>query len=161
VSDKREVTMARDTRVTADVLLSDVEQQKFDAIVLPGGMPGATHLRNSEGLASMLKAQNDRGDIIGAICASPAVVLEPIGVLNGKKAACYPVKTFQKQIEKHAVASDMNTEPVIVSKNIVTSRGPGTAFSFALTLLEELSGEKQAKSVADGLLLTHRSAPRV
>lgn len=95
---------------------------------------------------SALKAQASAGKLVGAICASPAKVLLPIGLLDGKKATAYP--GFSDQLpDQSAVA-----QRVVVDGNIITSRGPGTALEWALQLAELLVGKDKAGEVAKGLL---------
>ncbi|PIU39866.1 MAG: DJ-1 family protein, partial [Candidatus Omnitrophica bacterium CG07_land_8_20_14_0_80_50_8] len=86
---KREVTGAHDITVETDLMLEQY-QGIPDAVVLPGGMPGAANLNQSEALKDLLQKMKRAGKIIAAICASPAVVLAPNGILEGKKATCYP-----------------------------------------------------------------------
>ena len=71
-------------------MLKDCLANEYDAIVLPGGMPGAKLFHECTPLVDLLKKQNAAGKIVAAICASPAVVLAQNGLLDGKKALCYP-----------------------------------------------------------------------
>ena len=89
------------------------------------------HLKNT---SSNIKNKSDsnrllKGKIISAICASPALVLAPLGLLDGKKATCYP--GCEEQFTKKVVFSE---ERVVADGNIITSRGPGTAIEFSLEL---------------------------
>ena len=86
----RSVRGAHDVYVGCDALLADVCSQDFDAIVLPGGMPGAKNLHESTAVTKVIQDTFARGALVCAICASPAYVLAPAGVLKGKKATCYP-----------------------------------------------------------------------
>src|SRR5690554_5852463 len=83
VMSQRQITGAHNVQLRADALMADVMDQEFDAIVLPGGMPGATHISECTALVSMLKEQQSRGELVAAICASPAVVLAKHGMLEG------------------------------------------------------------------------------
>ena len=69
----------------ADKFIDDCKGD-WNAIVCPGGMPGATNLADSQTLSDLLRSQQKSGRIIAAICASPAVILAPIGLLNGKQS---------------------------------------------------------------------------
>lgn len=148
VMQQRQVTLAHGLEVRAEALLADVVDEDFDAIVLPGGMPGAEHLSTNPTLISMLKEQNAKGEVVAAICAAPAVVLAKHGLLEGKNAVAYP--GFEDGL-KEGGATYVD-EPVVVDANIITSKGPATAMAFALKLIEVLVGEVAAKEVAAGLL---------
>jgi len=147
---KLQVTASRGVKLVADTLIVNCTSQTYDCIALPGGMPGAEHLRDSTELIAMLKKQKQAGRLYAAICASPAVALHPHGLLDGVKATCYP--SMQSKLNP-ALASD---ERVVVDGNCVTSQGPGTAIEFALKLIEELYGPQKAKEVADPMLVTVR-----
>ncbi len=145
--DKLQVTASRGVKLVADALIADCTAQTYDCIALPGGMPGAEHLRDSVELIEMLKKQRAAGRLYAAICASPAVALHPHGLLEGVKATCYP--GFRNKLDR-AHASD---ERVVVDGNCVTSQGPGTAIEFALKLVELLFGPTKAKEVGDPMLV--------
>ena len=144
-----QVTASRGMKLVADRLIADCVNNTYDLIALPGGMPGAERLRNSNELTEMLKHQQQDGKLYAAICASPAVVLNHHGLLADRKATAYP--GFAEQLA--------NTESiesrVVVDNNCITSRGPGTAMEFALKLVEVLYGEQMAKNVADSMLATY------
>jgi len=90
VMDQHQVTCSRGVKIVADALIGDVGARTFDAIVIPGGMPGAEHLAKSEPLAALLKAQASAGRLNAAICAAPVVVLQKHGLLVGRKATAHP-----------------------------------------------------------------------
>ena len=142
----RNIKASRGVNLTADVMLSDCLENEYDLIALPGGMPGAEHLRNSKDLVGMLKAQNAAGRLYAAICASPAVVFQRHGLLDGKKATCFP--SFLDLLE--APSGDK----VVVDGNCITSQGPGTALSFALTLVEQLCGADKRREIAEQMLVS-------
>jgi 4-methyl-5(b-hydroxyethyl)-thiazole monophosphate biosynthesis len=141
----KQVTASRGVRLVADILIADCAKQVYDLIVLPGGMPGAEHLRDSKALIELLKAQAKSGRYYAAICASPAVVLNHHGLLDNKKATCYPSMLSQ--------LSDIGEGKVIVDGNCITSQGPGTALEFALKLVEILFGKEKTKEVAKAMLV--------
>ncbi|OHB86084.1 MAG: dihydroxyacetone kinase [Planctomycetes bacterium RIFCSPHIGHO2_02_FULL_40_12] len=142
-----QITASRGMKLVADQLISECVQNTYDLIVLPGGMPGAEHLRDSKELVEMLKRQQNDGRLYAAICASPAVVLHHHGLLAQRKATAYP--GFAEQFE--------NTEAidsrVVVDGNCITSRAPGTAMEFALKLVELLYGEQKAREIAQSMLV--------
>jgi 4-methyl-5(b-hydroxyethyl)-thiazole monophosphate biosynthesis len=145
--DNPQVTASRGMKLVADVRISDCANQTYDCIVLPGGMPGAEHLRDSAPLIEKLKQQKQAGRLYGAICASPAVVLQAHGLLPNTRATCYPA--MRGKLDP-AYASD---EPVVVDGRCVTSQGPGTAIAFALKLVDLLFGARKAGEVADAMLV--------
>ena len=127
---------SRKIGVQADILLDKI-RPIFDACVLPGGLPGAVNLQASEKVKSILKTMNQQEKIIAALCASPALVLAPLGILNNKAATCFP------GMEKHFHPSTRyRKDKVVVDRHIITSQSPGTALAFALTLVENLAGKK-------------------
>jgi 4-methyl-5(b-hydroxyethyl)-thiazole monophosphate biosynthesis len=127
------------------VLSSQVSADEFDMMVLPGGLPGADHLNDDpriHQLAKMLLAQDKH---VAAICAAPKILMTA-GVLKGKKATCYPGSVAPDP------SCELVDESVVVDQNVVTSRGPGTAMDFALTLIEILVGKQQRLQVEAGLM---------
>ncbi len=141
------VTGSHDITLVADALLADVGDEVWDMVVLPGGMPGAAHLRDSEAVQTLLKAQHERGGHLAAICAAP-IALSRAGVLEGKQATSYP--SFAEQVS----CGEYLDRPVVVDGAVITSRGPGTALRFALQLVAELEGGATAQQLADGMLVT-------
>lgn len=141
------VTGAHGVVVTADTVISEVELSDAEWLICPGGMPGASNLAACEKLISALQAQNAKGGKIAAICAAPAVVLAPSGVIDGKQATCYP--GFEGAMGK-AIYTD---EYVVVDGNVVTACGPGAATAFALTIVSQTKGQETADQVAAGMLL--------
>lgn len=144
---KLEVRASRGVKLVADEQIGKCAGRQYDCIVLPGGMPGAEHLRDSTALIELLKSQKQRGGWYAAICASPAVVLGPHGLLP-TNATCYP--SFAGQLENQAMAGLR----VVVDGKCVTSQGPGTALEFALELVRQLFGGDRAQQVAEAMLTT-------
>lgn len=130
--------------VTADRTL-DETCSGFDAIVLPGGMPGATHLAQSRLLTDLLRDASQRGALCAAICAAP-VVLAQAGLLAGKRATCYP------GLEEQLTGAVISTEAVVVDATIITSRGVGTALDFALAITHYLLQDATAQQVGRAVL---------
>ncbi len=143
--DKHLVTASRGVRLMADSLITDCNGEVFDMIVLPGGMPGAEHLRDSVLLTEMLKKQESNSRWIAAICASPVVVLQHHGLLENRKATCHPAR---KKDLLNQEAADLS---VVVDGNCITGRGPGTAIEFSLKLVEVLYGKKKMLEVSQPL----------
>ncbi|KAH0478097.1 MAG: uncharacterized protein KVP18_004151 [Porospora cf. gigantea A] len=143
VEKTKEVKAANKAKLVADLLIDEVYDE-YDVIVLPGGMPGAEHLRDSKPLKDLLTKQKAAGKLIAAICASPAVVLQSHGLLDGIKATSYP--SFQSKL---SVPVD---EKVVVDQQMITSQGPGTAIQFALRIVEVLMGSEKSKAVQTAML---------
>ncbi|CAN0355982.1 unnamed protein product [Ectocarpus sp. 6 AP-2014] len=141
-----EVTCSRGVKIKADCKIAECEARDWDAVVCPGGMPGAVSLKENETLEAILRKQNSEGRIVGAICAAPAVVLASHGLLEGKQATCYPASVFQSKIPQ------LVSEKVVVDQNLITSQGPATSMAFALQLVGSLFGQEKADEVAKGLL---------
>lgn len=136
---------ARKINLTADRLLSECENQAYDGIFLPGGMPGAANLEKSELLVSMLQKQAASGRYYGAICASPAVVLAAHGLLDGKKATCYP--GYESKLPDASQAD----QKVVVDGNCITAQSPGSAQEFALKIIAVLDSEQASQKIRQDL----------
>jgi len=122
------VTGSHGIRLAADTPLGALVEQDFDMIALPGGMPGAEHLKNDPRIADIVRRLNAAGHPVAAICAAP-MVLAAAGVLEGRRATSYP-----------GFLAGATGDAVVVDENVITSRGPGTALDFALELVEALMG---------------------
>ena len=142
-----EVCGAHGVTVLADSLYEDNDYSEAEWLVLPGGMPGATNLADHEALCQELTAQLGRGGKVAAICASPSVVLAPLGILDGRHAVCYPGMEASGDIEWGEGL------PVAVDGNVVTGNGPAAAAPFALTMVGLSLGNDAAAAVAAGMLL--------
>ena len=141
------VTASRGVRLLTDRPLSACLDIAWDAIVLPGGMPGAEHLRDASDLTALLRWQDEAGRIVAAICAAPAVVLERHGLIRGRQATCFP------SLRHKLPVGSRNDARVVVDGNLVTSQGPGTALEFAVTLVGLLCGRDKRDEIAAQLLL--------
>jgi 4-methyl-5(b-hydroxyethyl)-thiazole monophosphate biosynthesis len=108
-------------------------------------LTGANHLRNSEALTSILEKQKKDGKAYAAICAAPAVVLAPIGLLE-EGATCYPAPQFREKL------TNPSDDEVVVTGKLTTSKGPGTALKFALELGEQLFGKEARDKIQNEML---------
>ncbi|MBR5726704.1 MAG: DJ-1/PfpI family protein [Muribaculaceae bacterium] len=142
-----EVVGAHGVTVLADTLWTDNDYSEAEWLVLPGGIPGAPNLAAHEGLRDLLLAQDEREGHIGAICASPAVVLGPLGLLQGRDAVCYP------GLENMIEGVNWQATAVAVDGHIVTGNGPAAAAAFALAMVAQSVGADKADEVAAGMLL--------
>lgn len=131
----------------ADKSIESCERNSYAAIVLPGGMPGAAHLRDCPALSRMLADQDRAGRLVAAICASPVVVLQSQGLLRGRGATCYP--GMREQME----AASRRPGRVVQDGNLLTSQGPGTALEFTLAVVAHLCGPGRRSEIAAQLLM--------
>ena len=131
--------------VAADCLLCDVLNEKFDIVVLPGGLGGTNILASNVLVQALLKEYHNDRQRIAAICAAP-FALHKAGVL-GKNYTCYP--SFEKQIKLEGYDPRSN---VVVDENITTSRGPATAICLGLSIVAQLQGDDVAQTIKGGLL---------
>jgi 4-methyl-5(b-hydroxyethyl)-thiazole monophosphate biosynthesis len=141
------VKASRGTQLVPDTALDAVLMDDFDMIVLPGGMPGAQHLRDDPRIIDLLKRMAEQGKYTAAICAAPTVLAEA-GLLEGRRATGYPGFLDKMDVPGMAYLK----EAVVQDGKILTSRGPGTAMDFALALIEALSGKAKRDEVEAGLV---------
>ena len=142
-----QVTCSRGVKLVADESISACAGRSWDAIVLPGGMPGAERLRDDPTLTALLQAQHERRRLVAAVCASPAVVLAHHGLLRDGEATCYPAPPFQ------AALPGWRDERVVSQGHLLTSQGPGTSLQFAVAIIAQLFGEEKAEEIADQMLV--------
>lgn len=151
ISEEEKVTGSHQITVIADEIFSKADFSKMDGVVLPGGMPGTTHLMEHEGVNRVIREFAGQKKLVAAICAAPSV-LGQAGLLQGKKATCYP--GFEGQL-KGAICSD---EQVVQDGDIITSRGMGTAVPFGLAITAYFLGQEKAKELKDSILYTGAGA---
>jgi len=144
--DAQPVHASRGMTLLPDMSLDAALQLEFDMIVLPGGLPGADHLRDDPRVIDLLKKMAAADRYTAAICAAPRV-LAHAGLLDGKRATSFP-----GALDVAAVPGiEYQEAPVVTDGKVITSRGPGTAMDFALTLIETLAGKQQRDAVEAGL----------
>lgn len=141
------VVGAHHITVIADVLFENVDYAKVDMIILPGGGRGTQNMAEHVGLHEKITKQGMDGKWIAAICAAPTI-LGKLGLLAGKSAACYP--GCESQLTGADVSSSAS---VIVDGKIITSRGPGTSFAFALKIVEVLKGLELANDLKGQMII--------
>ncbi len=139
------ITGAHGIRVVADAKIEDVDTD-FDAIILPGGGLGAKNLSESWLTHEKMLLLVNKGALLASICASPAVVLGPAGLLEGHKAVCYP------GAEEHSPDFTFSDMRVCVDGNLITAQGPGVAVEFSLAVVEHLWDKETRDRLASGLL---------
>lgn len=140
--DENIVTASRGMRLVPDKMIQDVLDDEFDMIVLPGGLPGADHLNNDPCIQSLVKKMAENNKYTAAICAAPRV-LATAGLLDGKHATSFP-GALDKFPAKNMTYLE---KAVVIDGKIITSRGPGTAMDFSLTLIELLLGKEKRDEV--------------
>ncbi|WIO74417.1 DJ-1/PfpI family protein [Porticoccaceae bacterium LTM1] len=143
---RQQITASRGTVITTDSHIQGCTASEWDLIAVPGGIPGAEHLRDSQELTSLLKKQAADNKPYAAICAAPAVVLAHHGLLKNRKATGHPA---YQQME--GVNVD-NQSRVVVDGNCVTSQGAGTALEFALVLVEMLYDSRKRGEVGEPMV---------
>jgi len=151
------VQLMKGTKIHADCGLSDVEHEAFDAICVPGGVPGAMHLGESDRLRAMIRTHHARGAVVAAICLAPALVLAPSGVLD--QATHVTGNPLQIKTPEQTYPPDHFTAmlgdafdpalPVCVDpdRRIVTSQLPGTTIDFALEIVAMLRDRPTADKI--------------
>lgn len=139
------VTGTHGIQVMADELYKNFKPSSFDAVILPGGLPGADYLENSAYVKDLVLAANEKGKLICAICAAPKV-LGCHGLLKGKKAVCYP------GFEDKLTGAETSDDGIMVSDNIITSRAAGKCFDFAFEIVKALGKENEAEKVKKAIL---------
>jgi len=141
------VTASRGVVLLPDTVLDEVLDQDFDMIALPGGLPGADHLRDDPRIIELLRKMASAGKYTAAICAAPKV-LAKAGLLEGHRLTAYPGALDAIEVP----GAHLTGERVEIDERIITSRGPGTAMDFALSLIELLVGKAERDSVEQGLV---------
>lgn len=146
MSDERTVMGAHGVPIVCDMVYADTVDLDVRAMVLPGGMPGSTNLMEYPGFLEKLRAENEKGTTICAICAAP-MVLANAGILSGKNATIYP------GMEPELGDAKPCDELVCVDGNLITSRGPATAMNYAFGILEELTDAETAQRIKREMLI--------
>jgi 4-methyl-5(b-hydroxyethyl)-thiazole monophosphate biosynthesis len=143
----RQVTGAHGIVITADKTLNQIKKETPAMVILPGGMPGAKNLAASSAVADLLLKTHKAGGVLGAICAAP-MVLGKLGLLQGKKATCYP--GFEEDLTGAEV---LPKEKLVVDGNIVTARSAGAVMDFGFALGALLKDEAEAKFVRRSMFI--------
>lgn len=132
---------AHNVLVLPDTTLEKIDYRDFDCLVLPGGAPGFVNLGKDERILKIAKEMDRSGKYVAAICAAPSVLIKA-GVLQGRRATVSP--SGKSEV---AACATFSEDRVVVDKNLVTSRSPGTAMEFALKLVEVLVGKEKMQEV--------------
>lgn len=145
--DGEPIKASRGVTLLADAALDEMLERRFDLIVLPGGLPGADYLNQDPRILQLLQDTTARGGYAGAICAAPKV-LASAGLLSGKQATSYPGVLDKMDVP----GMQFVNAPIIQDGQVLTSRGPGTAMDFALSLVALLCGEAKREQVEAALV---------
>ena len=146
ITTERTVRGAHGVEVRADLTFKEADFGGSDWLILPGGMPGAVNLHEFAPLNDLLRVHHGR---IAAICASPSLVLGPAGVVRGLPATCYPGME-RDMVDGGAMAE--TERAVVVTERVITGRGPGATYAFALAIVAATAGEERAREVASAML---------
>ena len=141
ISENVAVESAHGIEMKADALFSEVGQDQYDAIVLPGGGKGTENLKACPELAERLRRQREEGGLLCAICAAPTVLVAADALRPGAHVTCYP--TCQMELDR-----PWSPAPVVSDAGIITGQGPGSALLFALVVLQHLAGDSLAQRIA-------------
>ena len=154
---------SHDIQVYADTVLSEMAQKKeltpalWDAVVIPGGMPGTNNLVSSKEACAFIREMAGANKWVCAICAAPALVLGPLGLLENRNYTCFPGME-DKVMETKTPGAKWFEDRVVTDANpkeggIITSRGAGTAGEFSIAIIKVLLSEAEAGSLAARVLL--------
>ncbi len=149
VNDAPAITGAHGIIVEADIAYTGANFNDADWLIMPGGMPGAANLADSPALCNLIRTHFADGGNVAAICAAPAVVLAPLGVLKGRNATCYP--GFEAACAEGG--AKMEDTRVVTDGNLITANGPASALPFALAIAKAAAGADAADRVAAGMLV--------
>ena len=145
ITGEREATGSHQITVKMDCLLSEVDFDKVEMIVLPGGMPGTKNLEACEALMEQVDAFVKADRPVSAICAAPSI-LGHRGHLQDRRACCFP------GMEDQLAGAEVMYDPSVVSGNITTGRGLGAAIPFALSIMERYKGREAAQAMAEKIV---------
>lgn len=145
VEEGREVMGSHNIPIKTDLCLNEMELDKAAMLVIPGGMPGTMNLLKNQELRTAIQQFQEEDKMLGAICAAP-IVLGAAGVLNDKKATCYP------GYEEKLTGAVYTEQAVVCDGNIITSRGLGTAIEFALAIVSHFKGKDAAGQLQQAIL---------
>ncbi len=145
VNDRTTITGSHNIKIILDAVIGQVEWNSVDMIVLPGGKVGVDNLKACTELTDKVKEFALAGKPVAAVCAAPSI-LGGLGILNGKRATCYP------GFEDKLTGAEYVKEPVVKDGNIITSRGLGTSIQFAAAIIEYLAGKDAAEEVLNQII---------
>ncbi len=149
MTESRLVKGATGNNLVADMSISDLSPDKIDWLVFPGADKSEDAVNLNEDLRNIVKSHWNKGGNIAAICAAPAVVLGPLGIINGMEATGYPF--LKDDFEKNG--GIYSEEPVVIGDRLITSKGPGTTLEFALAIVRKAKGTETEKALREGMVI--------
>ena len=144
INPTKEVTGAHGITVMADKTIADTLPTNIDAVILPGGLPGADNLRNDTKVNLFIDEAVKHNKYVCAICAAPRILGEK-GLLIGKKAVCYP------GFEGYLKGATVVDSGCVVDGNIITSKGMGKATEFSLAIITALKDKETAEKIKESI----------
>ncbi|WP_289756220.1 DJ-1 family glyoxalase III [Muribaculum intestinale] len=149
MTDNRLVKGATGNNIVADMGISDLNPEHIDWLIFPGADKSEDAVNLDESLNDIVKDHWDKGGNIAAICAAPALILGPLGIIKGVKATGYPF--LKEDLEKNGgIYSD---ESVVIGDRMITSKGPGTTLEFALAIVRKAKGPETEKALREGMVI--------
>lgn len=145
IEEDLEVKGAHEIEVKANLLVEDLDFKDYKGVVIPGGLPGATNLRDDEKVIEIVKEADKEEKLVAAICAGP-IVLEKAGIIKGRKVTSYP--GFEEELNSGEYVEDN----VVLDGNLLTARGPAIAVEFTLEIAEYLLGKDKRKELEKDIL---------
>ncbi len=149
MTDKRLVRGASGNNIVADMGISDLNPEHIDWLVFPGADKSEDAVNLYESLNDIVKDHWDKGGNIAAICAAPALILGPLGIIKGVKATGYPF--LKEDLERNG--GIYSEEPVVIGDRMITSKGPGTTIEFALAIVRKAKGPETEKALREGMVI--------
>ena len=151
MTDNRLVKGATGNLIVADMCVSDLSPDRIDWLIFPGADKSEDAVNLDEMLSELVKAHWKKGGNIAAICAAPALVLGPLGIINGVKATGYPF--LKEDFENNG--GIYSEEPVVIGDRLITSKGPGTTLEFALAIVRKAKDPDMEKALREGMVIGH------
>ncbi len=146
ITEDNKVKGVHDIVVIADKVINSINDiDSYDAVIIPGGLPGATNLRDNNKVIDIVKKANRNGKLVAAICAGP-IVFEKAGVIHGKNVTSYP--GFEDELMSGIYIDDS----VVRDCNIITAKGPALAVEFAIEIMRYLLGEEKVDELKKDIL---------
>lgn len=146
ITDEKKVVGAHEVPVLADKSIDEIKDlDSYEGVIIPGGLPGATNLRDNNRVIEIVKTLYNNGKLAAAICAGP-IVLARAGIINGKRVTSYP--GFEAEL-KDGIYEEKN---VVADGNIITARGPALAVDFAIEIIKYLLGVEKAEELKKDIL---------
>lgn len=149
MNDNRLVKGATGNIIVADMGISDLNANQIDWLIFPGADKSEAAVNLDKELQKLVMAHWENGGNVAAICAAPALVLGPLGIIKDTEATGYPF--LKEDFEKNG--GKYSEEDVVIGERLITSKGPGTALEFALAIVRKAKGEEIEKALREGMVI--------